>query len=506
MSRTRTMKQRKPRRRRSLRGAATSILAFAVLVIAAGAVAFLYGKWQFERPGPLQEEATVMIERGVGTAEIARRLEEAGAISDSRLFLAAALATERAGRLKAGEYAIPAGASMANVIARLTDGDAIVRKLTVPEGLTSAQIVERVRAAPALTGEIAEVPPEGTLLPETYLFHRGDDRQALIEHMRAEHDALMQALWDKRDPSIAVKTPEEAVILASIVEKETGVPEERPEVATVFHNRLKRHMRLQSDPTIIYGIAGGDGGLGRAITKSDIEAHTKYNTYQIDGLPPTPIANPGRAAIEAVLNPADSDAVYFVADGTGGHVFADTLAEHRRNVRRWRTIERERRREAEAAPAAAREPAEEPDDAADEAAAAEPEAASEEAAAAEEPDVSDEAPAAEPESGEPPADGAGEAPDRTVEPAASSMPQAEIAAPDTPEQSEGEGEDAADAATVADPPTPQPRPETAPDAGAGAETAADDDAADDDDGADEPRRLVLRSVPLPRPKPAPPPQ
>ncbi len=459
------LKPPRKRRRRSLRSAAATLFAFAILAIATAAAVFLYGKWKFEEPGPLAQEATVVIDRGLGTARIAQRLEDAGAISDARLFLAAAVATDRAGRLKAGEYSFPAGASMASVMDKLAKGRAIARKLTIPEGLTSAQIVERVRAEPALTGEIGTVPDEGTLLPETYHFQRGDDRQALIDRMRAAHDTLLETLWSERDTSIPVETPEDAVILASIVEKETGIPEERPEVAAVFHNRLKRGMRLQSDPTIIYGISGGDGPLDRPLTKSDIDEKTDYNTYQIDGLPPTPIANPGRAALEAVLKPADTKALYFVADGTGGHVFANTLAEHRRNVGKWRKIEKEMRLEAEKAEAAAAE-------AAAEASADEGEGAnasnSDAAAMA---DDSDAAPAPE-----------------TVAPDDTPVPQAEIAALEP--ASEGTGEEGASADADAD------------SASTGAPEAAGN--AEDADEADRKTAAstVGPSVPLPRPKPA----
>jgi UPF0755 protein len=192
---------------------------------------------------------------------------------------------------------------------------------------------------PALSGAITEIPPEGSLLPDTYVFRRGLERQALLNQMREAQTKLVESLWAERAPDLPLADTKEAVILASIVEKETGVPEERRQVAAVFVNRLRKKMRLQSDPTIIYGIVGGRGRLDRPIRQSDIEAKTEYNTYRIDGLPPTPIANPGRESLLAVLRPAPIEDLYFVADGSGGHVFARTLEEHRQNVRKWRKIE-----------------------------------------------------------------------------------------------------------------------------------------------------------------------
>ena len=290
------------------------------------------------------EEPELCLPRGAGVQNIAEALEREGVISNALLFRLGAKVQGAERSLKAGEYAIPAGASMAEVLDRIRRGEVVQRKITVAEGLTSYDIVQLVNAAEMLEGEIAEIPPEGSLAPETYFYERGESRAEVIARMRAAQASALDALWEKRAEGLPIETKEEALILASIVEKETGVPEERPRVASVFVNRLRKRMRLQTDPTVIYGITLGKGPLDRPIRRSDLNAKTPYNTYQIDGLPPTPIANPGRAAIEAVLNPAQTDDLYFVADGTGGHVFAKTLAEHNKNVRAWRKIEAARKR------------------------------------------------------------------------------------------------------------------------------------------------------------------
>jgi len=221
-------------------------------------------------------------------------------------------------------------------------GTPMVYRLAVPEGLTSWQIVEGLRAADFLSGEIAEVPREGMLAPDTFEVRRGADRQEILDGMIAAQEAILAEAWANRQDGLPLASPEEALILASIIEKETSVPDERRQVASVFVNRLNRGMRLQTDPTVIYGITEGRGVLGRGIRASELRAETPWNTYVIDGLPPTPIANPGRAAIEAAVNPDGSPYIFFVADGTGGHAFAETLEEHNRNVARWREIEAER--------------------------------------------------------------------------------------------------------------------------------------------------------------------
>lgn len=321
-----------------------SLLTF--LAIGLG-VAFYIGKLRFEADGPLPETKTVIINRGEGVGEIAARLENAGVITDRLLFRVGVSIRKADTQLKAGEYLFQARASVSDVIDTLVDGKAILHSVTVPEGRTSWDVVEILRNEPLLTGEIAEVPPEGSLLPETYKFTRNTDRNEVLERMRAAHDRLVQEVWNRRASDLPIETPDALVTLASIVEKETGRADERNRVAGVFINRLNRGMRLQSDPTIIYGITNGQGELGRGIRQSEIEARTPYNTYQIDGLPPTPIANPGRASLEAVANPSRTNDLYFVADGTGGHAFAETLEDHNSNVRRWREIEAERRAAAE---------------------------------------------------------------------------------------------------------------------------------------------------------------
>lgn len=311
-------------------------------VIAAGG-AFLYGKYLFETDGPHTETEIVLLEQGMGVRAIAARLENEGVISNAYVFLAGVRLHRAERSLKAGEYEIPAHASMAAIMGILREGRSILHRLTVPEGLTSEQAMLLVEAHPVLIGDMPETPPEGSLLPETYSFTRGMTRAEIVANMQAAATRVMDELWEKRAGNLPFKTREEAIILASIVEKETGVPTERPRVAAVFVNRLRVPMRLQSDPTIIYGLVGGKGSLGRPIRRSELDRVTPYNTYQIDGLPPTPICNPGRASIEAVLNPPETGEYYFVADGTGGHAFSRTLSEHQARVREWREIERRQR-------------------------------------------------------------------------------------------------------------------------------------------------------------------
>jgi len=322
----------------------------ALALLAGGAVVAGYAwlGYQFNAEGPGEEDTTILLERGSSVRAIAAQLEARGLISDQRIFLAQLRIDEELGRerapMRAGEFAIPARASMAEIHDVLAYGEVIQHPVRVPEGLTSAMIVRIVEASDVLTGEIERLPAEGTLLPDTYLVDRGTSRQAVVDRMAAAQTRLLDQLWEGRDPDLPFSTREEAINLASIVEKETGIAHERPMVASVFVNRLRRGIRLQSDPTIIYGITGGEP-LGRGIRRSELDDTTNpYHTYHIDGLPPTPIANPGRESIAAVLNPPQSNYLFFVADGTGGHAFATTLAEHNRNVARWRQIERERAR------------------------------------------------------------------------------------------------------------------------------------------------------------------
>ena len=324
---------------------------FVLLCIAAAAYYFV--KTQFDKPGPLTTSTVVAIPRGEGVSAIADRLQRDGVIADRRIFMTSILYfmyLKGQGSLKAGEYEFPKQATMRRVLDTLVEGKSIEHKVTLAEGLTSQQVVQKLLAHPELNGEITEIPPEGSLLPDTYKFGTKDTRQNIIDRMRLAQERFLAKVWETRDPDIMVSTPEEAMVLASIVEKETGRADERARVAAVFHNRLKKRMRLQSDPTIIYGLVGGKGALDGPITREQLDRQTPYNTYQINGLPPGPIANPGRASIEAVLRPAKTKDLYFVADGTGGHVFAASLDEHNRNVAKWRVIEREiRRQEAEAA-------------------------------------------------------------------------------------------------------------------------------------------------------------
>ncbi len=338
--------EEEPREERSnpflsfLNGLFTLLFVTAMLLVAV----LYFVKVRFDRPGPLATSAVVVIPKGEGLSAIAERLERDGVIDDRRVFMTSILYFiyfRGHASLKAGEYEFRKHASMRQVLDTLVEGKSVGHKITFAEGLTSQQIVARLVADPELVGEIAAVPPEGTLLPDTYRYGLGDTRQDILERMENAQTKFLANLWEKRDEGIVVKTPEEAVILASIVEKETSRADERPRIASVFQNRLRKNMRLQSDPTIIYGLVGGRGVLDHPIQQDELDRDTPYNTYKINGLPPTPIANPGRASIEAVLKPAKTKDLYFVADGTGGHAFAPSLEEHNKNVARWRQVERE---------------------------------------------------------------------------------------------------------------------------------------------------------------------
>jgi UPF0755 protein len=320
---------------------------FTVLAVLAVGAAVYFGKARFTAVGPLGEPRTVMIARGSDLETIAALLKRHGVIDSDLLFSVGVRLYGAGGDLKAGEYLFEPRASMHQVMTALVSGRSLLHTVTIPEGLTSRQIVERLLEHEMLTGDIEAIPEEGSLLPDTYRVTRGTPRQQILDQMRRARDRIVQDIWERRSPDLPIDSVDEFVTLASIVEKETGRADERPRVASVFINRLKRNMRLQSDPTIIYGLFGGQGKPpDRPIFRSDIDSLTPYNTYQISGLPPGPIANPGRAALEAVANPSRTDDLYFVADGTGGHVFAGTLDEHNRNVARWRQIERERQESA----------------------------------------------------------------------------------------------------------------------------------------------------------------
>ena len=311
---------------------------FIFLALAAGWVI-----WTYRGPGPAARHGSttdVVLPRGAGVGQIASTLRAAGVIGSREVFYLAAKLGGAGRRLKAGEYEFRSGQPMAEVLSDIEQGKVVRRFVAVPEGWTSDMAADAVRAEPVLTGTV-ETPPEGSILPDSYQIERGEDRAEVVQKMRDARDGLLAQLWASRAPDLPLKTPEEAVTLASLVEKETGVPAERPRIAAVFENRLRAGMKLESDPTIIYGITKGRP-LGRGISMKELVTATPYNTYRIVGLPPTPIANPGRAALAAVLNPPKSDELFFVADGTGGHVFASTFAEHEANVAKWRAIERQR--------------------------------------------------------------------------------------------------------------------------------------------------------------------
>ena len=337
-----------PRRSRKARSQVVVFLNFVmslVLVVTIAAVGmFWYGKTEFEKPGPFDQTTTFEVRNGASFNEIAGDLEKSGLITDQRIFKLAGTTILGDDTLKAGEYEIKANASMEQILELMRSGKSILYSFTIPEGQTTHEILARLKSAPMLVGELpAEIPAEGSLLPETYKYGRGTTRIELIEQMAKAQERALETIWEHRDPDLPIETKEELVTLASIVEKETGKADERPRVAAVFINRLEKGMRLQSDPTIIYGLFGGEGKPSdRPIYQSDIDKETLYNTYVISGLPPTPIANPGREAMEAVANPSKTDDLYFVADGTGGHAFAKTLSDHNDNVARWRRITAER--------------------------------------------------------------------------------------------------------------------------------------------------------------------
>lgn len=314
------------------------IVLLAVLVGIGGGAGYI--AFAYLGPGPLTREAVVVIPRGAGVPAIAAALDKAGVIRGQLPFRIGIALEGTASQLKAGEYLFAPEITGHSVGRALQQGAVRVRRLTVREGLTSAQVVALLRAADGLDGEITTVPDEGTLLPETYHYTFGDDRRAVLERMATAMQQAIAELWPARAVELPLTTPMDAVILASIVEKETALADERARIAAVFINRLRVGMRLQADPTVAY--AGGETGapIERPLTQADLQRPSPYNTYQVDGLPPGPIANPGRAALVAVLNPARSDELYFVADGNGGHAFARTLDEHNRNVTRWRSVQK----------------------------------------------------------------------------------------------------------------------------------------------------------------------
>ena len=319
-----------------------------IILLLAGSVIFMalfafLGYRAFHAPSEVTEETVFLVAGGQGLIRTARLLEEEGLISNRDIFKIGVMLKGEERNLKAGEFLIPAQQSMDQIMAILVKGEVIQHTLTIPEGWTSFQITEYLNGIENL-GDAIEAPPiEGSILPETYHYTHGTSRFDLLMRMQEQQLILLDQLWDGRDPDLPFDSIDEAIILASIVERETGVPEERAHIAGVFVNRLRRSIRLQSDPTIIYGI-DPKGFLDRGLRRSELDdKENPYNTYQINGLPPTAIAHPGRASIEAVLHPLQTDDVYFVADGTGGHVFAKTLTEHQKNVTQWRRIENERK-------------------------------------------------------------------------------------------------------------------------------------------------------------------
>lgn len=315
-------------------------LMMVVVVILAISIPLYIGKSIFEGKGMAEEEKVVFIYPGTGIREIASLLEKRGLIRSSDIFVYGVGYHQKTTHLKAGEYLIPAYASMRDIMDILVKGKSIEYTFTVPEGLTVQQVFDRLAANEILIGDLPKVlPPEGSLMTDTVRFIRGTTREEIINRLREGQTKLVHAIWATRSPDLPIKSIDEFVILASIVEKETGIAAERPKIAAVFYNRLAKHMRLQSDPTVIYGLFGGKGmPSGRAIYRSDLEKETPYNTYKINGLPPTAIANPGRDSLQAVAHSPSSDVLYFVADGSGGHVFSRTLEEHNLNVRKWRAL------------------------------------------------------------------------------------------------------------------------------------------------------------------------
>ena len=324
------------------------VLSIVIFLTLAGGAAIYFGAREFEQPGPLAATDTVLVRPKSSVADIATQLERLGMISDARIFRIGVRAFGHDSSLKAGEYEVRAHASMRDIMELMQSGKSVQHSLTIPEGMTVWQAFKRIAATEELQGELpAELPPEGSIAADTLRFTRGMERQAVLDKLMADQRQLVQDIWERRDPDLPLKDINEFVTLASIVEKETGRADERPRVAAVFVNRLRKGMRLQSDPTILYGLFGGQGRPSdRPIYQSDIEKPTPYNTYTIDALPPGPIANPGRAALEAVANPSETDDLYFVADGTGGHVFAATLEEHNANVARYRAFQRQQEEEA----------------------------------------------------------------------------------------------------------------------------------------------------------------
>jgi UPF0755 protein len=314
-------------------------LLFLVLLVGGGGVAWFWNA--FNANGPLTDETVLVIPKGSGVNAIADLLAKEGVIPSALVFKIGVKFFADNQPLHAGEFRFPTAASPRGAMQVLIEGKSVLHRITFAEGWTVKEIFDVLEQSPLLDGPLPPMPAEGTLLPETYFFVRGDSRGALVDRMKTNMTETLAALWAKRDEGIAVETPSDAVILASIVEKETGQKDERARVAAVFHNRLKKGMSLQSDPTVIYAVTLGKAPLGRDLTYADLKLDSPYNTYVVAGLPPAPIANPGIAALTAVLHPKKTKELYFVADGTGGHAFAETMDGHVKNVAKWRKIQKQ---------------------------------------------------------------------------------------------------------------------------------------------------------------------
>ncbi|WP_417821794.1 endolytic transglycosylase MltG [Terasakiella sp.] len=335
-------KSKKNEPKSSFKKVSAFLVGLIVVVVFAGSGFSYWLAKNFTRSWVLTQEKVVIVPQGSGVASIAQLLEKEGVINNALVFRIVLRFNQLDKQLKAGEYLFPARVTPKQVTRILEEGKTVLHRFTVAEGLTSVEVVAQLNAQDGLDGQVTHIPAEGSLLPETYSYHRGMARAAVLSHMQETMIKTLDELWENRQEGLPFKTKEEALILASIVEKETGIRAERALVAGVFINRLKKRMRLQTDPTVVYGMTMGQEPLGRPLSRKDLKTPTPYNTYTNYGLPPGPICNPGRASIEAVLNPDQTDALYFVADGTGGHAFAKTLAEHNRNVAQWRRIERSR--------------------------------------------------------------------------------------------------------------------------------------------------------------------
>jgi len=318
-------------------------IASLLIVIAAGAIGYSY--YLFTKPGPLNRTASIVVPKGVGLDRVTRELTKAKVIENPLIFRLWVQALGAGKRIKAGEFRFPRNVSQREALRIVIEGKTVLRRFTIPEGLTTWQILERVRLVQGLSGDVTLKPAEGTLMPDTYLFAKGETRDQVIRRMQAAMTKALDKAWASRAPGLPIRNKQQALILASIVEKETGKKAERSRIAGVFINRMRKGMRMETDPTVIYGLTEGKGPLGRRLLFKDLKNKHKWNTYLHRGLPPTPIANPGRAALRAAIRPMKHDELYFVADGTGGHAFAKTFKEHKANVRKWRKIRRQLEKE-----------------------------------------------------------------------------------------------------------------------------------------------------------------